>query len=731
MAPVNPLLKCGDHLIARRFGYTHHGLYLGDGNVLEYLQHDGVKIVDIEAFAHGHEIFIREHHNARYSGMEAVQRGMMRLGENHYNLLTRNCEHFVNWCIDGVENSRQVDNLILTIIPFYSIFQKSDFLKGCLKIVFDDPSALDQALARINAQEERARDPQLRAREISEDFFGTSRNGIVNLATLITTASQLSSEYAQWAQRKHNGITSLLASSLSFSADAINNISNKLGIRFYTSSLDNDFNPAMAVAGAGATANRHAPGYAAAHGSVDAALQAAAEASAAHSYPALTAAPAGSGPGLSAPAATTDGQTDRLNSDRLTASACPATDNPGFETRSSSLTGSDAAQGSESAPAGALTHFSYASDRDTLLTSAGISRLARSLEKVPADMAAHGIKKADKTIRDSIKVINLVSDFFHRSRSNDPDEIQPHHESLPGPSHVRGSPHSTSAAAAAPAAVASDSQEPAAGAPAAAQTVAEPDPSSFTSASAYFNSRARAQQASEVRRAQSTTQEGQGSSPCPWDNQLPHIHIKLMPEMFVAAFRHIDAANEKLSRRHARAHADMPAGLDHSATAGLNSHTASDITACARSMFSSQMAADAAAAAVAARAHGNTSGTGSATVSDWPGDLATDCSPYSPQCTTDTAEQRNSQSLNQGTAQDSTCSSASSAAAAAAGATCAAGAAAEAAAAGTTGQTTRDSRNLSLNDMAVKVISQVQTELARDIRRHNQASGTDRSAPRQ
>lgn len=722
MAPVNPLLKCGDHLIARRFGYTHHGLYLGDGNVLEYLQHDGVKIVDIEAFAHGHEIFIREHHNARYSGMEAVQRGMMRLGENHYNLLTRNCEHFVNWCIDGVENSRQVDNLILTIIPFYSIFQKSNFLKGCLKIVFDDPSALDQALARINAQEERARDPQLRAREISEDFFGTSRNGIVNLATLITTASQLSSEYAQWAQRKHNGITSLLASSLSFSADAINNISNKLGIRFYTTSLDNDFNPAMAVAGVGTAADRHAPGYAAAHGSVDAALQAAAAASAAHAGSALTAhAPAGSGPSLSAPAATADGQPGQ-SSDRKTAPGCPATaDDPGFETRCHSLTQPGASPASESAPAGALTHFSYASDRDTLLTSAGISRLARSLEKVPADMAAQGIKKADKTIRDSLKVINLVSDFFHRSRSTDPDEIQPHHESSPDLAPNRTAPYSEKTA--------TDPHAPTSSAPAAGQTVAEPDPSSFTSASAYFNSRARAQQASEVRRAQSTTKYGQGSSPCPWDSQLPHIHIKLMPEMFVAAFRHIDAANEKISRRHARAHADMPAGLDHSATAGLKSHTASDITAIARSMFSSQMAADAAAAAVAARAHGNTSGTGSATVSDWPGDLATDCTPYSPQSTSDTAEQCNSQSLNQGTAQGSTSLSASTAADAT-GATCTCGPAAGAAAGGAAGQTARDSRNLSLNDMAVKVISQVQTELARDIRRHNKASGAERSSAR-
>ena len=234
MDNINPLLKLGDHLIARRVGYTHHGLYLGDGNVLEYLMNEGVTIVPLSSFANGHEIFIREHKNARYQGIQAVNRGMLRLGENHYNLLTRNCEHFVNWCIEGIESSRQVDNLILTIIPFYSIFQKSDFLRGCLKVVFDDPNSLDQAFARINASKKSAYDPIERAKELSEDIFGSNKLNIVSIASLITTASQLSKEYAQWAKEKRHGSNNLLKSSLELSAQAIDNLNNKLGISFYT-----------------------------------------------------------------------------------------------------------------------------------------------------------------------------------------------------------------------------------------------------------------------------------------------------------------------------------------------------------------------------------------------------------------------------------------------------------------------------------------------------------------
>lgn len=234
MDNINPLLKLGDHLIARRVGYTHHGLYLGDGNVLEYLMNEGVTIVPLSSFANGHEIFIREHKNARYQGVQAVNRGMLRLGENHYNLLTRNCEHFVNWCIEGIESSRQVDNLILTIIPFYSLFQKSDFLRGCLKVVFDDPNSLDQAFARINASKKSVYDPIERAKELSEDIFGSYKLNIVNIASLITTASQLSKEYAQWAKEKRHGSNNLLKSSLELSAQAIDNLNNKLGVSFYT-----------------------------------------------------------------------------------------------------------------------------------------------------------------------------------------------------------------------------------------------------------------------------------------------------------------------------------------------------------------------------------------------------------------------------------------------------------------------------------------------------------------
>lgn len=230
---INPLLRVGDHLIARRFAYTHHGLYMGDGKVLEYIQNGGVTIVPLETFAQRHAVYIREHSEAKFTGEEAVKRGLTRLGENNYNLLTCNCEHFVNWCIDGVSNSRQVDNLILTIIPFYSLFHKSNFIRGCLKIVFDNPASLDAALERINIHNLNVTDPITRAKELSEDVLGTQRQGIVNLTAKITSATQLSKEYTSWLRYKKNSITSHLAAlnrTLSHPAATLHLIGNKLGL---------------------------------------------------------------------------------------------------------------------------------------------------------------------------------------------------------------------------------------------------------------------------------------------------------------------------------------------------------------------------------------------------------------------------------------------------------------------------------------------------------------------
>jgi hypothetical protein len=104
----------GAHLITQRRGYEHHGIYVGGGKVIHYAgfaksAHRGpVEEVALEAFAGGHAVAVRPHPFPKFSGEETVLRARSRLGENHYRLLTNNCEHFCAWCLLGESRSEQV-----------------------------------------------------------------------------------------------------------------------------------------------------------------------------------------------------------------------------------------------------------------------------------------------------------------------------------------------------------------------------------------------------------------------------------------------------------------------------------------------------------------------------------------------------------------------------------------------------------------------------------------------
>lgn len=105
----------GQHLFVHKLGFTHHGLGTEDGRVVHYAGKgtDGdkrISITSLEDFACGSTIQIRMHGTRRFDEAAAVERAMGRLNEDGYNLLFNNCEHFVNWCIEGEHRSDQMRN---------------------------------------------------------------------------------------------------------------------------------------------------------------------------------------------------------------------------------------------------------------------------------------------------------------------------------------------------------------------------------------------------------------------------------------------------------------------------------------------------------------------------------------------------------------------------------------------------------------------------------------------
>jgi hypothetical protein len=103
----------GDHVRAGRGVYSHHGIDLGDGRVVHYsgladgLRSGPVALTSMERFAAGRPVDVVEHRR-RLDPNEAVERALSRIGEDRYNLLWRNCEHFATWAVTGRSRSRQV-----------------------------------------------------------------------------------------------------------------------------------------------------------------------------------------------------------------------------------------------------------------------------------------------------------------------------------------------------------------------------------------------------------------------------------------------------------------------------------------------------------------------------------------------------------------------------------------------------------------------------------------------
>ncbi|MBB5410483.1 hypothetical protein HDG34_004438 [Paraburkholderia sp. HC6.4b] len=114
----NASLVIGGHLVTHRVGYTHHGIYVGDGKVLHYagwscsLRRAPVQETSLSEFADGHEIRVERTPGRRYSREEVVRRAYSRLGEDCYRVTTNNCEHFCAWCLCGESRSDQIDALV-------------------------------------------------------------------------------------------------------------------------------------------------------------------------------------------------------------------------------------------------------------------------------------------------------------------------------------------------------------------------------------------------------------------------------------------------------------------------------------------------------------------------------------------------------------------------------------------------------------------------------------------
>lgn len=114
-------LRFGDHLKVKRRLYSHHGIYVGNNQVVHYAPPAGkgagdgigwrqllgadsvintIHLAEVDAFEFEDisASVVPYDRSRSYPPLKTVARAESRLGENGYNLWGNNCEQFARWC---------------------------------------------------------------------------------------------------------------------------------------------------------------------------------------------------------------------------------------------------------------------------------------------------------------------------------------------------------------------------------------------------------------------------------------------------------------------------------------------------------------------------------------------------------------------------------------------------------------------------------------------------------
>lgn len=133
------MIQLGAHLSSGRTGYTHHGIYVGDGKVVHYsglangLSKGDICETTIEKFSLGRDkITVITHPNPSeyFTPIEIVKRARSRIGENDYNIIFNNCEHFATWCATGTASSEQVKSTVKIAGAGYNTYRAYQMYKA-------------------------------------------------------------------------------------------------------------------------------------------------------------------------------------------------------------------------------------------------------------------------------------------------------------------------------------------------------------------------------------------------------------------------------------------------------------------------------------------------------------------------------------------------------------------------------------------------------------------------
>ena len=114
----------GAHIRVQIQSIYHHGIYIGYDEVFQFgLLSDMLKpkeevwvlVSSIEEFLQGGflevRVFDRKERKIKNDDLKIVEIAKSKLGEDGYDIVHNNCEHFANFCIFNKKESKQIDDI--------------------------------------------------------------------------------------------------------------------------------------------------------------------------------------------------------------------------------------------------------------------------------------------------------------------------------------------------------------------------------------------------------------------------------------------------------------------------------------------------------------------------------------------------------------------------------------------------------------------------------------------
>lgn len=129
--------------------YEHHGIDCGDGSVIHLRKKtETIERTPVAIFLLGSQsnVYVKAY-RASFIPDVVLKRAYSRIGEQKYNLLFHNCEHFATWCKTGKSYSQQVSD----VLPMLSYVDTEQLDEPIRRALLDaEPTQRDEAMSLFN-----------------------------------------------------------------------------------------------------------------------------------------------------------------------------------------------------------------------------------------------------------------------------------------------------------------------------------------------------------------------------------------------------------------------------------------------------------------------------------------------------------------------------------------------------------------------------------------------------